>query len=294
MQLVYYALYPYPLLAHAGTHGVHLRVGRINGHLGAEARLPRYGLYLDYAGLYLGNLQLEKPLNKAGVGTGNYYLRALVGLTHLKDVNLQPVAGVISLPRYGLGGGKEAVCLAQLYIDAVLLYPLDYSGKNLVFLLYEFIEYDAALGLANTLNHHLLGGLGRYAAELAGVYLLLQNVAHFIEGIDLLRLGKRYLRIGVFHRLGDGLGGEYLHLSRIPIHCGADVSHCAVVALIGRYQCGFKCVYQYILAYPALFLYGIQCLYEFGVHCQFSSSVSIFSKSASNSSRSFSRALKSI
>jgi len=51
--------------------------------------------------------------------------------------------------------------------------PLDLSGDDLSHAVAELVIHDLALGLADALHDHLLGGLRRDASELAGVNLVL-------------------------------------------------------------------------------------------------------------------------
>ncbi len=111
---------------------------------------------------------------------------------------------------------------------------------DLAALLRELGVDQFALGLAQSLEHHLLRRLRRDASRRVGGELLLDHVADG-EGLalpDLLRFGERYLRQIVRDFLDDRPYLEDLHLARVGIEMDPDVALCAGGAVFA--VCGGK------------------------------------------------------
>ena len=76
-----------------------------------------------------------------------------------------PLAGVVALAGDLLAAGQEGVGLAEVDDDRAPLEPLDGAGDQVAALVLELVEEAVALGLADLLDDHLLGGLGGDPAE---------------------------------------------------------------------------------------------------------------------------------
>ena len=202
------------------------------------------------------------------MGTGHHHLGTAVILADLQHVDLDPLAVLVGLPGDHLVGGQDAVGLAQLHVGVALLHPLHDGGEDLVLLLGVLLVDVAALGLPDALDHHLLGGLGGDAPELAGVRLLLHDVAHLVEGVDLLGGGQGDLHGGVHDLLHHGLAGVDVDLAGGAVDLGPHVALGVVVALIGEDQGGFHRGEQHVLADPLLLFQRVESLDKICVHCR--------------------------
>ena len=80
-----------------------------------------------------------------------------------------PLVGVVALAGDLLAARQQGVGLAQVDDGGAPLEPLDGAGDQVALLVLELVEEAVALGLADLLDDHLLGGLGGDPAERLGV-----------------------------------------------------------------------------------------------------------------------------
>ena len=201
------------------------------------------------------------------MGPGHHHLGAPVVLADLQHVDLDPLVVLVVLPGDHLVLGQDAVGLAQLHVGVALLHPLHDGGEDLVLLLGVLLVDVAPLGLPDPLDHHLLGGLGGDAPELAGVRLLLDHVSLLIEGVHLLGRGQGDLHRGVRDLLHHGLAGVDVDLARGAVDLGPHVALGVVVALIGEDEGGFHRREQHVLADALLLFQRVESLDKICVHC---------------------------
>ena len=124
------------------------------------------GLDLDDAVGDLGHLELEQPLDEAGVGAADDDLRALGGLADLDDVGLDAVARLGALVRHLLGLRQQRLDPTEVEQRVAAVGLLDDAGDDVALAVGVLLELALALGLADALAHHLAEGLGGDAAEL--------------------------------------------------------------------------------------------------------------------------------
>ncbi len=121
----------------------------------------------------LGDLELEQALQEALVRPAHEQRRPARGAADLEDVGLDVLADAVVLERRLLGRGEDTLdTLAHVQDHRPRLDAVDGAGDELTILVRELIEHGVALGLAQALEHDLLGGLGADSAEGVAVELL--------------------------------------------------------------------------------------------------------------------------
>ena len=115
----------------------------------------------------LGDLELEQPLHEPGVRAGDDDLRTLGGLAHLDDVGLEPAAVVVVLVLDLLGLRQQRLDLPEVEQRVAGVGLLDDAGDDVAFAAGVLLVLHLALGLADALEDHLLGGLRGDATEVA-------------------------------------------------------------------------------------------------------------------------------
>ena len=131
----------------------------------------------------------------------------------LQQVHLEALAGHVIVRGHLLGGLQRALGLAQLDIDSFRLgiNAVHDGGQDLVFLLDEVVVDLAALGLADLLHDHLLGGLRSHAAEVVRRDLDLNDVVLLIAGLNPARILDGDFASLVDYPLHDGLARKQAH-----------------------------------------------------------------------------------
>src|SRR5215217_7253106 len=159
--------------AHAGAARTDAGADRIDAvgvrddrDLGAVAGLTGDVGDLHQAVGDLGHLELEQALDQLGVAAGDDDARPARGGGDLLDDGLDPLRVVVALAVHLLGLGQQRLdALAQLHERVARVRLLDDAGDQLADAVPVFLEHHVALGLANALQDHLLGGLRGDAAE---------------------------------------------------------------------------------------------------------------------------------
>ncbi len=151
-------------------------------------------LDLDRSGGDLGDLELEEPLDETRMAPADHDLGALGGLADLDDVGLEPGAVLVALVGDLLGLGKEGLDLAEVEQGVPVVGLLHDAGHDVPLPPRVLLVLEVAFDLADALEDHLLGGLGRDAPEVVGgVVPLADDVALFVELLavdaDLPRFG---------------------------------------------------------------------------------------------------------
>ena len=98
-------------------------------------------------------------------------LDPLADLANVEDDGADALVGMITLAGNLLAARQDAVGLAQVDDDRAPLEPLHRAGDEVAALILELIKETVALGFANLLDDHLLGGLGRDPPEFGRVHL---------------------------------------------------------------------------------------------------------------------------
>ena len=160
-----------PRTPDAGADGVDLGVDRCDGDLGAIAGLAGQRPDRDDLVGDLGDLQLEQTPHEVGMGAAEDDLDPLADLADVEDDGADPLVGVVAFAGNLLAAGQDGVGLAQVDDDRAALEPLHRPGDQVAALVLEFVEEAVALGLADLLDDHLLGGLRGDPPQLGGVHL---------------------------------------------------------------------------------------------------------------------------
>ena len=160
------------------------------------------------------------------------HLRAAALAGDFQHVDLDAVVDGKFFIGHLLVGLDDALRAPQLHIDVAVFHALDDGGEDLVFLLAVFVVDHAALGLAQMLHDHLLGGLRGDAAKVAGRDGHFHQVAHLVAAVDLAGLLKRHLALGVVYFLDHRLAREHLDLALVAVDGGAHIGALAVIFLI--------------------------------------------------------------
>ena len=148
-----------------------------------------------------------------------------------------------------LAGGKKCLNATQIHQRVPVIALLDDAVDNLAHAIDVLVVHHLALRLANTLQHHLLGGLRRDAAEVLG------RQAHWLDllgpigrPVDVRRRRLELLGINPLGDLrlrareSDQLGALrehqpiYLHLARLAINIHACPLNCPWRLAIRREQ----------------------------------------------------------
>ena len=113
-----------------------------------------------------GHLELEQPLDQAGVGAADDDLRALGRAADLDDVGLAAVARLRALERHLLGLRQQGLDATEVEQRVAGVGLLDDAGDDVALAVGVLLELAVALDLADPLAHHLAERLGGDAAEL--------------------------------------------------------------------------------------------------------------------------------
>ena len=148
-----------------------------DGDLGAEAGLAGDGLDLDGAREDLRHLLLEQAAQHQPMRTRDDDLRPARRVADLGHVHAQALALVVALGRHLLGARHDGLGAIDLDDDRARLDALDDAVDDLALALGELVEDEPALGVAQLLHDHLLGGLRGDAAELGRRHVLVDLVA---------------------------------------------------------------------------------------------------------------------
>src|SRR3546814_5821392 len=103
-------------------------------------------------------------------------LRAAAFAAHAGNDRARPVADAKHLARDLLVAADHAFRPAQVDDDMAKLHPLHHAGDDLVHAVLELFILPLALGVADLLEDHLLGGLGSNAADRKSTRL---NSSHY-------------------------------------------------------------------------------------------------------------------
>ena len=158
-QLVHDVLNAISTDADARSHAVHALVRAADGDFGAVAGLAGNRADLDHAFSDLGNLLLEEPLNQLRLGAAEDHLDAASGFPDFIDGRPHALVGVMRLAGNLLTLGQDRLDVGQRDGSCAAFVSLDRSGHQLSLQVFIFVEQVVSLGLADLLDHHLLGGL---------------------------------------------------------------------------------------------------------------------------------------
>ena len=148
------------LHADAGADRVDRAVVADDADLGAAAGIARGGLDLDDSVVNLGHFLREQLLHEVGMGARQEDLRPARLAADGHDQGADAVADADHLARDLLVAADDALGAAEVDDDVAELDALDDAGDDLAGAVLELFVLALALGIADLLEDHLLGGLG--------------------------------------------------------------------------------------------------------------------------------------
>ena len=151
--------------------------------LGADAGVARRRLDLEQLLLDLGHLELEQLHDELRRGARQDQLRAARLAVDLHHPGAHAVADAQVLLRDHLLARQQRLQAARLDDRAAALHALHRAGHQLVAARQEVVQDLLALGVADALQDHLLGGLRADAAELDVSSRLLDDVVELGVGL---------------------------------------------------------------------------------------------------------------
>src|SRR5439155_19285772 len=182
--------------ADAGADRVDALVVRQHGDLGARAGVASAALDLEQPLLDLGHFLREQLHHEAGRAARQHDLRAALRGVDAGDEGAHAVARAQVLLRDHLVALQAAFDAARLDDDVALVQALDGADEDLLAAREEVVQQLLALGIADLLQDHLLGGLRADAADGHRLDRLLDVVIDLDVGDLLLGLEQQDLGIG--------------------------------------------------------------------------------------------------
>ena len=185
VQLVNDGLHTRAARTDTGADRIDVLEFRINRHLGSGAGFSGDTLDLNGSVLNLRYLQFKQALDQSRMGAGKEYLRALVGLFDIHDVDLESVVNFVVFSRHLFVRGEDAFGSADIDEQRFVADALHRSGHDLALTGNVIVKDHAALRLADPLYDDLLGGLCRDTAEVSRRDLIFHHVTDFIAIVDI-------------------------------------------------------------------------------------------------------------
>ena len=143
---------------------------------GPQVVLPRGAPHLDDPLGDLRDLGLEEPDQEARMRAREHDLRALGRVPDLQHVGAHAIPGLYRSPGICSRSGRTASALPMLQDDVRFSIRWTSAAHDVPLAVLELREDALALGVADALQDHLLGGLGGDAAELLHLELELDRV----------------------------------------------------------------------------------------------------------------------
>ena len=160
-------------------------------------------------------------------------LRAALLLAHVVDVAAHAVAGAERFPRQGFIAPHHRLGPAQIDGDVAELVALDDAVDDLARAVLVFAILTLALGLANLLHDHLLGGLRRDAPQFDGRQLLDDELARRNARLARLAFAHGDLSDLVFDLVGHLAIAPQSNFAGFAVDRGANVMFVAVFGAAG-------------------------------------------------------------
>src|SRR5437899_214724 len=185
--------------AHAEARALPIepRVVRLDGDLGANARVAGGRLDFDQAFLDFRHFELEETHQEFGRDPRQDQLRALRRAVHFRHKGANPVADAQHFLCDQLVARNHALDAPGFDDRAAALYPFHGAGEQVVFALEEVVQDLLALGVADFLQADLLRCLRADATELDRLERFLDDIAELQVRVALGGIGDRKL-IGGF------------------------------------------------------------------------------------------------
>jgi hypothetical protein len=160
-------------------------------------------------------------------------LRPSLLAPHVVDVGTNAITQADVLARDHLVAADDALGTAQIDDHVAVFDALDRTVDDLAHAVLVLVMMPLAFGLAHFLHDHLLGVLGRYAAEIEGRQGLGQKITHVGRRIAPPGIGERYLRGVVLHLLDDLQHARQFRLAGFRVDLAADVVLGSIAGLRG-------------------------------------------------------------
>ncbi len=144
----------------ARAHAINPLIRAIDSDLGAIAGFPGTRLDLDHPVRDFGDFLFEEPLDQAGTSAAQDDLHPRALLAHVAHGGPNPLVVVVGLAGNLFASGEDRLGVAEGNDRHSAVVSLDHPGHQLFHLVQVFQVQRVSLGLADFLDHHLLGGLG--------------------------------------------------------------------------------------------------------------------------------------
>ena len=223
LQLVDHRLHARAAHADAGADRIDRGIVGDDGDLGARAGVARDRLHFDDAVVDFRHFLREQLGGELRVRARQEDLRPARLAAHVVDKGAHPVAGTEHLardqfvaPHHRLAAGP-----AEIDDDIAVFDPLDLTVDDLADAVLEHLILLVALGLADLLHQHLLGGLGGDAAEIERRQQFGDPVADLRRRVLLLRFGERDLGRVVLDLIDDQQQAREADFAGLGVDLGA-------------------------------------------------------------------------
>ena len=206
LQLVDDRLHARAAHADAGADRIDRGIVRDDRDLGARARIARDRLHLDDAVVDFRHLLREQLGGELRMGAGEENLRAARLAPHVVDIGADAIAGAEHLAGDQFVAPHDRLAragAAEIDDDVAVFDALDLAVDDLADAILVDVILLVALGLADLLHQHLLGGLGGNASVIERRQRFGDPVADLRRRVLLLRLGERDLRRVVLDLVDD-------------------------------------------------------------------------------------------
>jgi len=211
------------LHADAGPDWIDAGIAADHADLGAAARIAGGGLDLDDAVVDFRHFLREQLLHEFGMGAAEEDLRATVLPLHLHDPGAHPLADAGGFARDLLVAADHALGAAEIDDNMTELDRLDDAGDDLAGAVLEFLVLALALGIADLLEDHLLGGLRVDAAKVDWRQRIDDEIAHLGARLELFGLLEIDLLEVVLDLLDHFNHAPQPKVAGLGIELGADV-----------------------------------------------------------------------
>ncbi len=191
--------------------------------LGAAARIARGGLDLDDSVVNLGHFLREQLLHEVGMGAAEENLRPARLAADGHDQRADAVADADHLARDLLVAADDALGAAEVDDDVAELDALDDAGDDLADAVLELFILALALGIADLLEDHLLGGLGGDPPEFDRRQRVDDEVADARVLVELLGALEVDLLEMILGLLDDFEDAPQAQVAGLGVELGADV-----------------------------------------------------------------------
>ena len=145
--------------SHASPHAVYSLVGAADRDLRAIAGFAGNGADFDYSLGDFRDFLLEQPLHQLRLRTAEDDLHAAAGLLDFIDRRPHALVGMMRFAGNLLALGEDCLNVHEGHGSGAAFVALNHAGDQLPLEFFVFVEEGVPLGLADLLDHHLLGRL---------------------------------------------------------------------------------------------------------------------------------------